>query len=160
MVQKEVKKKAYTYALMGILLASMCVALIYSVGTTPGTNPLPSPSVSPTQSPNQQTGQVSPMKTFNSLAELQSFLATSTQQPSYYYMPSGGDALRQEGAPAPVPSASPTTGHSMTTETKDHSTTNIQVEGVDEADTKKRLDALVASNRPFRTLTPTTPWWV
>jgi N-acetyl-anhydromuramyl-L-alanine amidase AmpD len=34
-----------------------------------------------------------------------------------------------------------------------------RVEGVDEADTKKRLDALVASNRPFNTLAPAKPWW-
>jgi inhibitor of cysteine peptidase len=137
MVQKEVKKKAQVYALMAILLASMCVALIYSVGTSPGTTPFPSPFPSGTPNPNPQI-EISPIKTFSSYEELKNFLATNNQT-SYYRSDLGsfgGQENQQTGAPVPAPTTAPAA--SLTDgSAKDYSTTNIQVAGVDEADTVK-----------------------
>ena len=110
MVQKEVRKKAQVYGLMAILLASMCVALIYTVGTGPGisTNPNPSPGTA---------NQVSPMKTFSSYDELKTFLAAG-QQGGLSGSPQGGvgyftsysrNQLSAEtnGMPVPAPTAMP-----------------------------------------------------
>ncbi len=72
MVQKEVRKKTQAYGLMAILLASMCVALIYSVGTGPSISPQPNPSPNP-------MNEVSPMNTFSSYDELKTFLAAGQQ---------------------------------------------------------------------------------
>ena len=84
-------KKTRTYGLIGLLLAVMLVAMIYSYGTTPGVSPdSPFPQVTPTVEPsssnpsssnppntspnpspinsNPQT-EISPMKTFSSYDE-------------------------------------------------------------------------------------------
>jgi inhibitor of cysteine peptidase len=129
-VQKEIRKKTRIYGTIGILSATVLVALIYAFGTAPGIFP-------PTETP-----AVSGMKTFSSYDELKNFLAANTQDGSTYY--SGGpldsqffgstrETLDGTGfAPVPAP-----VGESGDYSVNSYSTTNIQVEGVDEADIVK-----------------------
>ncbi len=141
MVQKEVKKKAQAYGLMAIILASMCVALIYSYGTAPGILP------------NQNPTNVSPMNTFSSYDEMRTFLINKnpnllTPAPegvSYWTRPDGGFGYftlngAEKGMPMPAPTAAAAPSQIMWTETTgdtSHSNTNVQVAGVDESDTVK-----------------------
>jgi len=179
MVQKEVRKKTTTYGLIGILLAIMLVAMIYSYGTTPGVSPspvlpsvsgTPNPSINPSANPSTSNSpgstpvntpgaspqpvsspepEINAMKTFSSMDELASFLNASGSGgngPEDYYTVAPGavaangaaanNAVTQAPVPAPttVPAAAPALG---TSTAKDHSTTNIQVAGVDEADIVK-----------------------
>jgi inhibitor of cysteine peptidase len=159
MVQKEVMRKTKTYGLIGLLLAVMLVAMIYSYGVTPGISPnQPLPQISPTTKPDSSNpsstnypnnspntlpttsnyqNEVSPMKTFSSISELTAFL--NSTNPSGYYSLGLTDIANTAGAiPAAVPA--PTTASVTSTQStgaKDFSTTNIQVAGVDEADTVK-----------------------
>jgi inhibitor of cysteine peptidase len=161
MVQKEVIKKTRTYGLLAILLAAMLVAMIYSYGATPGLSP-PLPNVTPTVAPNSfdpsstnapnnspipspinsnPVSEVSPMKTFSSYDELRTFLNTSNSNNIYYT--STSETRNTLGALPPttgqIPASAPTSAAqgAADTTTKDYSTTNIQVAGVDEADTVK-----------------------
>ncbi len=180
MVQREVKKKASAYGLMAVLLASMCVALIYGLGSTPGVAPLPSispsvssspssspslpfpsassspfPSPSSTTSPNPSNppiNEVSPMKTFGSYSELKDFLTTNGQTNGGQFYVGSRDLWTQ--SVQPVPSAAPSAlSPSLATESgKGYSTTNVQVAGVDEADTVKtdgNYLYLIANNTIF-----------
>ena len=156
MVQQEVKKKTRVYGTVAILAAMILVSLIYVFGSTPGfapnppsTNPDGTPTTNPDTNPNTNptiNPAVSPMKTFASYEELKNYLNANSQGTSVY----GGGPLDQKalesgdfwartGVPAPSPVAP-----SMMVEsggaygmTSDYSTTNIQVAGVDEADTTK-----------------------
>ena len=136
MVQKEIRNKTRIYGMVGILSAIVLVAMIYSFGAAPqilNQNPSPQPSSSqPTELPAINS-QPSPMKTFNSYQELQDFL-------------SGNNNINK--SPSPVPSAAPEptiqgsestdNSYSMSGDTgRSYSTTNIQVAGVDEADSVK-----------------------
>jgi uncharacterized secreted protein with C-terminal beta-propeller domain len=118
MVQKEVAKKTKTYGLVGILLAVILVATIYTYGTVPIASVLPS---------------VNGMQTFASYDELKDFLnntgSTSVYGTSY------GDKYTITGDVTPT--QAPTAALSGESQTNDYSTTNIQVAGVDEADTIK-----------------------
>ena len=127
MVQKEVRKKTRVYGAVAILSAIVLVAAIYTIS-----------------SPTMLTSlsNVSPMKTFTSLEELRNYLNTNTQGGSSY----GGGPLDYQffGSVAPVPShieASPSLSTAGTNSAGNtystYSTTNIQVAGVDEADTVK-----------------------
>jgi inhibitor of cysteine peptidase len=133
MVQKEIIRKTRAYGLMAILLASVFAALIFSYGTTPFTS---LPNASPNPSPAAE--QFSPMKTFSSYDELKNFLTTNS--PNSYWTRQSGNAYYL-ASPSPVPAPAPTgaTFAAITggAESKDYSTTNIQVAGVDEADTVK-----------------------
>jgi inhibitor of cysteine peptidase len=132
MVQKEIRKKTRLYGTVGMLSAIVLVALIYVYGSTPGV-------FTPDTLPN-----VSSMKTFKSYDELKNFLAANTQDGSNSY--SGGPLDSQffgstrealDGA-APVPAPVPAhIGKSGDYSANSYSTTNIQVEGVDEADIVK-----------------------
>jgi uncharacterized secreted protein with C-terminal beta-propeller domain len=115
-------------------------------GTTPGTNPsggtpTPIPGTVPAGAP-----EVSPMKTFSSLEELKSYLTTNSKGASTY----GGGPLDQKyfssdsrgGVPTPAP-ATPSLAVEGSTSTYSYSTTNVQVAGVDEADTTKNDGAYV-----------------
>ncbi len=131
MVQKEVMKKTKSYGLVGVVLAVLLVAMIYSYGVSPSITPQPSPNASPS------TG--SPMKTFSSYDDLRNFLSESNTNSGNNYFSlrpegSGGQVALAPSLPAPVPSSAPT---SEVTDTRDWSTTNIQVAGVDEADSVK-----------------------
>jgi inhibitor of cysteine peptidase len=133
MVQKEVKKKAQAYGLMAILLASVCVAIIYTAGTGTLTSPGPSPqpSANPTNPP---TNGDNSMRTFSSYDELKNFLTnngTTNNQANWNYGMLGGSetfSRTQNMAPVAAPTADTAKGFSQT---------NIQVSGVDEADKVK-----------------------
>jgi inhibitor of cysteine peptidase len=123
-VQKEVRKKTRIYGTIAILSAIVLVALIYVYGSTPGVF---TPDTLP---------ETSPMKTFNSYEELKSFLTANTQDGSTYY---GGGPLdsqffgsSREALNGAVPATIGEGDYSNS-----YSTTNIQVEGVDEADIVK-----------------------
>jgi inhibitor of cysteine peptidase len=125
MVQKEVKKKTRIYGTVATLSAIVLVALIYVYGSTPGVF---TPDALP---------ETSPMKTFASYDELNSFLTANTQDGSTYY---GGGPLdsqffgsSREALDGPVPAHLSGADFSS----NDYSTTNIQVAGVDEADIVK-----------------------
>ena len=136
MVQQEVKKKLRIYITAAFLLATVLVSLIYVLGSTPGTGPnLPStnPAIIPA---------VSNMKTFTSYEELRNYLNTNSKGSATF----GGGPLDQKflagefrstlgGAPIPAPSMTADSGGQQNLNS--YSTTNIQVAGVDEADTTK-----------------------
>jgi hypothetical protein len=78
MVQKEVTKKTGTYGLIGLLLAIMLVAMIYSYGGAPQITPNnPLPQVSPTSGPSTES-QVAPLTTFTSYEQLRDFLNSTS----------------------------------------------------------------------------------
>ncbi len=118
MVQKEVKKKTKIYGTAAVLLAIVLVSMVYVFGTSPTFPMLNQPLTA------------SSMKTFSSINELRNYLnATSTNSPPQMYW----------GHPtftAQVPAANGAT-EGLSGLNNDHSSTNIQVAGVDEADTVK-----------------------
>jgi len=125
-VQKEIKRKTRIYGTIATLSAIVLVALIYVYGSTPG---IFTPDTLP---------ETSSMKTFASYDELKNFLAANTQDGSNYY--SGGplDSQFFGSARETLDGAAPTaTGESGDYSINSYSTTNIQVEGVDEADIVK-----------------------
>lgn len=133
MVQKEVRKKTKIYGTVAVLSAIILVSMIYVLGSAPLIFP-----------PNQ-TPSVSGMKTFSSLDELRNYINNTSQQ-SYSFF--GGPLDSQYfGEPTPVPASasfSASTGNTQqapqiywTQPSESYSTTNIQVAGVDEADTVK-----------------------
>lgn len=81
---------------------------------------------------NRQTELESSLNRFSSYQELQTFLKTSPDQNLYSLSRSG--ALESDNAPAAPNAPSAADAES---EGKDYSTTNVQVEGVDEADIVK-----------------------
>ena len=164
MVQKEIKKKVPIYGIVGILSAIVLVALIYSFGTAPlvsppnaspstspspaptetlNVSPWPSPSTSPLPAPTPEPNppEISPMPTFASYADLVNFLTNKGNSDT-------GTTIKVMPTPSAVPAPAPMgvngeitsywvrTGTGSTA-TSDYSRTNIQVAGVDEADTVK-----------------------
>ena len=135
MVQKEVKKKTKIYGLVAVLSAIVLVSMIYSFAATPLVFP-------PSQVPS-----VTGLKAFYSLQDLKTYLANSSQYNSF----SGGPLDSKffgSSMPVAMPTAVPapamqgansfSSEESGTGSTRDaYSTTNIQVAGVDEADTVK-----------------------
>jgi inhibitor of cysteine peptidase len=128
MVQREIKKKTRIYGTIATLSAIILVALIYVYGSTTGVF---TPDTLP---------ETSPMKTFTSYTELKNFLTANTQDGTNSY---GGGPLDSQffgssrgtmAETAPLPAA---TGDSNEYSAKSYSATNIQVEGVDEADIVK-----------------------
>lgn len=125
MVQQEVKKKTRVYGTVAILSAITLVSLIFVFG------------VGPITFPPSETPLAAEMNRFSSYEELRDYLTANTtnsytknfwsrSQPSAgisYYLP--------EPAPAQLGAGDSTQNEFS------HSTTNIQVEGVDEADTVK-----------------------
>ncbi len=140
MVQKEVAKKSRTYGVIGILLAIFLVALIYSYGgsqvVTPNSPTSPAPSTVATSSTSS-----SQMQTFASYEQLKDFLDAANNnstEGSYSGGTSPGSFSVPAAAPAPsTASASASTSSASGSGTNDFSTTNVQVVGVDEADTVK-----------------------
>ena len=140
MVQKEVKKKTTIYGTAAILMAILLISMVYAFGSispnlpssqTPSDqSPVSNASTGPgtTITPISNSSSASGMKTFSSLEELKSYLANASTV-EYF----GGNTLGiQNSAPIPAPQSTGSYGV-----TSDYSTTNIQVAGVDEADTVK-----------------------
>lgn len=121
MVQREIKRKTGVYGLVAVLLAVTLVGTIYTIS---------SPTFLLTAS------NISPMKTFSSLDELKNYLTTNTKADSTSSFSGGVLDAQFLGfstvAPVQINGYSSTEGT-----TKSYSTTNIQVAGVDEADTVK-----------------------
>jgi inhibitor of cysteine peptidase len=123
-VQKEIKKKTRIYGTVALLSAVVLVALIYVFGSSPALFP-------PTETPS-----VSEMKHFSSYEQLRQFLTDNSQGSSNYR---GGPLdAKFFGEPTPMPApASFDSGSAEIAQSNSYSTTNIQVAGVDEADTVK-----------------------
>jgi inhibitor of cysteine peptidase len=141
-VQKEIRKKTRIYGTIATLSAIVLVALIYVYGSAPSVF---IPDTFP---------ETSPMKTFTSYNELKNFLAANTQDGSTYY---GGGPLDSQffgstrealDGVAPAPATLGEGDYSVNS----YSTTNIQVEGVDEADIVKTDGEYiyVATNNDFQ----------
>src|SRR5512136_1300778 len=145
MVQREISKKVPVYGLVAVLSALILFAMI-NYGATPIISP--NPSAMPSASPNANTDvslpnapDAAPMLTFSSYDELNSFVVNTANR---YSMSTGGMPL-----PSPVPSpvspsnpvlSPPSPTKDLTSEGaqgSSYSNTNIQVKGVDEADTVK-----------------------
>ena len=147
MVQKVVLKKTKPYGLIALLLAIVLVAMIYAYGNTeispgapqqPGSSKGTQGAISQGNLGTQVMGTQSSMKTFTSYDELKNFLNQSSSSnlgSSGRYMYTTG-TFNGMAAPAavPAPTTAPSTSQSGSTS---YSTTNIQVAGVDEADTVK-----------------------
>ena len=142
MVQQEVKKKMRIYGTAAFLLAIVLVSVIYVLGSAPGFEPN-----LPTTNPAVNTA-ISNMKVFTSYEELRNYLNTNSKGETVF----GGGPLDQKffagEARATSGEASPT-APSMTADSggqynlNSYSTTNIQVAGVDEADTTKTDGAYI-----------------
>jgi uncharacterized secreted protein with C-terminal beta-propeller domain len=133
MLQKESRKKTRIYALIAALLAILLVAAIYAISGPA----VPVPEV-----------KVASMKTFTSLADLKNFLVANSNSvsdfsggplDSQYYSSTGtaNPTGTSPAVPAPGLAASNTVSTSNTNQQSSYSTTNVQVAGVDEADTVK-----------------------
>ncbi|MBN1358599.1 beta-propeller domain-containing protein [Candidatus Bathyarchaeota archaeon] len=122
MVQKEIKKKTRIYGTVATLSAIVLVALIYVYGSTPG---IFTPDT---------LSDISPMDNFKSYDALKNFLAENTQDSSTSYSGSWLDS-QFFGSTREAPSA--LDGAAEDSSSNSYSTTNIQVEGVDEADIVK-----------------------
>src|SRR5208283_3868852 len=132
MVQKEVRKKTKIYGAVAVLSAIILVSMIYTFGAAPAI-------FTPNKIP-----LVSGMKTFSSLMELENYIKNTSQGGSSF---AGGPLDSQffgEPAPIPEPASISSTGNSPNTPNiysassgESYSTTNVQVAGVDEADTVK-----------------------
>ena len=161
MVQKEISKKTRIYTVTAVLLAILLVSMIYffsgsSVLTpsNPQSSQNPNSPNNPINNPTGKPGQInlaaSGMKTFSSLDELKSYISNTSGSGSSF---NGGPLDSQFfGAAAPAPTAAPsstgTYGMSPSLGSENvpapaaapasgYSTTNVQVAGVDEADTVK-----------------------
>ncbi|MCW4006008.1 MAG: beta-propeller domain-containing protein [Candidatus Bathyarchaeota archaeon] len=134
MVQKEIRKKTPIYGLVGILSAIILLTAIYAYGPT-SLAPVSSTGDDNTIPPaaSLSANEASPIQVFSSYDELNSFLS-NTNAPK---------DVRGTGAPVPEPAFTDATstlgtfsgdGASIQLE---YSGTNIQVAGVDEADSIK-----------------------
>ena len=125
MVQREIKKKTRVYGTVATLSAIVLVALIYVYGSTPGVF---TPDTLP---------ETSPMKQFTSYNELKNFLTANTEDGSNSY---GGGPLDSQffgSSRQALDEATPSAMGEGAYSSNAYSTTNIQVEGVDEADIVK-----------------------
>jgi len=127
MVQKEINRKTKIYALVAVLSAIVLVSAIYAIS-------LPTAPF--------KTGNVSPLKTFASITQLESFLKANANSATSF---AGGPLDSQyRGSNMPIPTAAPAAAGTSNTNTGGganlysvYSQTNVQVAGVDEADTVK-----------------------
>jgi inhibitor of cysteine peptidase len=134
-MERQIKRKAILYGIVAILLASTLGAVLYNYGVfqailNPGAPPIPV-----AHSPF--------LATFTSTEALKNFLKTNsqTQGPFSLYGPSDLYVLGSSSRPL-VPGSinALTSALAPTSEAYQHSTTNTQVSGVDEADTVKTDD--------------------
>ncbi len=133
MVQQEVMRKTRVYGSVAFLSAISLVALIYAVGVAPVIfNP-----------------NASPIRTFASYDALKNFLADNTQGSRSYYYGGPLDTKAFGGMESLAPAQSILGGYGAE---NSHSTTNIQVVGVDEADIVKNDGAylyVIANNTVY-----------
>lgn len=123
-MQKEISRRARLYGVAAVLLAVVLVSLCYQLGYIP-------------QAP---TTQISAMATFSSYDELCEFLKKNSQPQGWYpYRDANGGlfifaspGMRSFGGPQAFLAESAFDAAKV-----QHSTTNIQVTGVDEADSVK-----------------------
>ena len=114
-MQREVHKKMITYGISAILLAVLFTAVIFQLGIQPFYKPTSLP-----------------LDTFSSFEELENFLITNVEQAKnleekgWIPLLQGGEATRMASETYGATEAAP-----------EYSPTNIQVAGVDEADTVK-----------------------
>ncbi|TET58153.1 hypothetical protein E3J51_01535 [Candidatus Bathyarchaeota archaeon] len=114
-MQREVHKKMITYGISAILLAVLFTAVIFHIGIQPFYKP-----------------SSLPLDTFSSFEELENFLITNVEQAKnleekgWIPLLQGGEATRMDSETYGVTEAAP-----------EYSETNLQVAGVDEADTVK-----------------------
>lgn len=127
-MQKEIKRRAKLYGIAAVLIATILVSLCYQLGYIPQ---IPLAQLSSKSVPS--------MSTFSSYDELENFLKNRTQNPSIYNLYSNYVVF----ATTPMlPNSLSVTPFSLSgvvekAATPQYSTTNIQVAGVDEADTAK-----------------------
>jgi len=112
-MQTEIRKRARLYGVAAILLAVVLVSVCYNLGNIPKL---------------QVTLPPSPLKTFSSYNELRDFLGANAGNQGYHFYGFGDVRAPLDSVPNSV------SGPNLNFE---HSTTNIQVAGVDEADTVK-----------------------
>jgi inhibitor of cysteine peptidase len=144
MVQRGIAKKAPVYGLVGILTALVLITMIYSFGPAPGILPNPSamPSAAPSATPIvslPHSPDAAPMVTFLSYDELNSFVVRNSNR--YSGSVTTGSPV-PSAAPAPtsaplVDSMAPSKSATEGLQGASYSNTNIQVAGVDEADSVK-----------------------
>jgi len=115
-MHRELRRKTVTYGVAAVLLAIVLSAVCYHLGTE-------IVRLQPTQPITRQT----PLKTFSSYEELRDFLMTRMEKISYWGVE---ERTLLPSVPAPAELAT-------AVGTLDYSKTNIQVEGVDEADIVK-----------------------
>lgn len=114
-MQREVHKKIITYGISAILLAVLFTAVIFHIGIQPFYKPTSLP-----------------LDTFSSFEELENFLITNVEQAKnleekgWIPLLQGGEATRMDSETYGATEAAP-----------EYSETNLQVAGVDEADTVK-----------------------
>jgi len=122
-MQREIKKRAGVYGVVAVISAIVLVAFAYNVRFNP----------TESQPPSQQL-----LGTFSSYAELRDFLKANsrTQAPFSVYGSSDRNILVQTLGEANFEALSPSIKTPSGLEFE-YSTTNIQVAGVDEADTVK-----------------------
>ncbi|MFZ7136896.1 MAG: beta-propeller domain-containing protein [archaeon] len=124
-MHRDIKKKTITYGVAAVLLVTILAGSIYNFGTL----------LTPTQP------LFSELKTFSSFEELENFITTNIETANQNQNALALDSLKNSreetltlqdtaGAMPMVPSASEIEDGELT----DYSGTNIQVEGVDEAD--------------------------
>jgi inhibitor of cysteine peptidase len=134
-MERQIKRKAILYGIAAILLASTFGALLYNYGVFQ--------SIPNSGAPPIPVMHSSLLATFTSAEELTNFLKTNsqTQGPFSLYGPSDVKVFRSSNGPIVPGSINAfTTGVISTDENYQHSTTNIQVAGVDEADIVKTDD--------------------
>ncbi|MGD6851034.1 MAG: beta-propeller domain-containing protein [Candidatus Bathyarchaeia archaeon] len=133
MVQREVKRKTKQYAVAAVLSAVVLVSMVYVLGVAP--------IVFPSQAP-----VAGAMKTFSSTQEIVNYLNTNSRSGTVFGGGPVDNKFFGDPAPMPMPQSAGTLGSAPNSETpnyagvgpvEDFSTTNVQVEGVDEADTVK-----------------------
>jgi uncharacterized secreted protein with C-terminal beta-propeller domain len=132
-MEKQIKRKAIFYGIAAILLASTFGAVAYYgvFQTTPNPAAPPIP-----------VAHSSLLATFPSAEALKSFLKTSsqTQGPFSLYGPADLNVFSSRSGPLLPASINAFSITSSMSESYQHSVTNIQVAGVDEADTVKTDD--------------------
>jgi inhibitor of cysteine peptidase len=141
LMEKQIRRKAILYGIVAILLASTFAAVIYNIGVFQTTLIPASPPI-----PAVHT---SIMATFPSTEALTSFLKNNVRIQGPYWLLGPADVKLFNSASSPLSSFLQTRGTLANVFSEgdtqggsyQHSTTNVQVTGVDEADTVKTDDS-------------------